>query len=449
VSWRSWFAVEEVAPRTWLIGEPGHVNCFLAEGADRAVLVDSGLGLADIGTAVRDLTDRPVLVVNTHAHSDHRGGNQFFAEVAAHPAAAAELARDVPADQLSRYLAVARQQILAYERMRADDRRFFHLFTDVTSPRPLPSDADAWRVPAGPAPRPLADRERIELGGRALTVLHTPGHSPDSLCLLDEAHGLLFAGDTLITGDFWAHTPDTDIDTFAATLRMLADEIGADVSDIFPAHTLRYRVGPDFLRRAADGFADLVSGSSLGVPGTDLLGRPALRHEFGDFAVLRPLGAGAAVPGGSAAPRPEGPVSGGEPFYAEDDGRVSFLTSLAAIDVDLATAFVRYEDALMDGDLAVMRQTFWDHDDVVRVDPVRPVVGAEALARFRAGSSGPGPRRLRDLYVVPSPGATVVTISINERVSDGSFGAQTQVWARTVDGWRIVAAHVAPVAEIQ
>ena len=420
--WRSWFAVDQVAPGTWLIGEPGHVNCFLIEGTDRAVLVDTGLGLADIGAAVRDLTDRPVLVVNTHAHSDHRGGNRFFAEVAAHPAAAAELAREVAAAQLAGYLAVAREQVRAYERIRVDDRRFFHLFTDHTRPRPLPPDADAWRVPAGPTPRPLADRERLELGRRELTVLHTPGHSPDSLCLLDERRGLLFAGDTLITGDFWAHTPDTDVDTFAATLRLLADEVGPGLSDIFPAHTLRYRVGPDFLRRAADGFAELLSGSSIGVPGTDLLGRPALRHQFADFTVLRPLIAEAPAHGALAAP-------------------------LVAIDPDLASAFARYEDALMSGDLAVMRETFWDHDDVIRVDPARPVVGAQGLARYRASNSGPGPRRLRELHVVASPGATVVTISINESLSDGSLGAQTQVWARTADGWRVVAAHVAPVAE--
>lgn len=284
-----WFAVERVAPRTWLIAEPGHVNCFLVEGDDRAVLVDTGLGLADVGAAVAAVTDLPVLAVNTHSHSDHRGGNRSFTDVAAHPSALDTLACEVPAAQLRDYLAVAREQLSAYDRMRADDRRFFHLFTHLTTPRPLPPDADDWRVPGGPAVRPLVDRERIDLGNRALTVLHTPGHSPDSLCLLDEEHGLLFAGDTLITGDFWAHTPDTEIDVFAATLRRLADELAGAVSDVFPAHTLRFRVGPDFLGRAADGFADVVAGRSVGQLGGDLLGRPALRHEFGDFTVLRPV----------------------------------------------------------------------------------------------------------------------------------------------------------------
>jgi glyoxylase-like metal-dependent hydrolase (beta-lactamase superfamily II) len=283
-----WFATQEVEPGTWLVGEPGHVNCFLAEGTHRAVLVDTGLGLADIGAAVRGLTDKPVLAVNTHSHSDHRGGNRHFVDVAAHPLALAVLAGPVDQDYLAGYLTVARDQLAAYQRAREADDRFFHQFTATTRPRPLPADAAQWTVPAGPAARPLADGERIDLGGRELTVLHTPGHSPDSLCLLDERAGLLFAGDTLITGDFWAHTPDTEIAVFAATLRKLADELAGGLSAIYPAHTLRYRARPGLLTAAADAFVAVIEGTSVGTPGRDLLLRPATRHEFDEFSVLRP-----------------------------------------------------------------------------------------------------------------------------------------------------------------
>jgi glyoxylase-like metal-dependent hydrolase (beta-lactamase superfamily II) len=284
----AWFATEEVEPGTWLVGEPGHVNCFLVEGRERAVLVDTGLGLADIGAAARGLTDKPILVVNTHSHSDHRGGNSHFADVAAHPLAAGPLAGPVDRGYLAGYLAVARDQLTAYQRAREADDRFFHQFTATTRLRPLPSDADRWTVPGGPAPRPLADGERIGLGGRELTVLYTPGHSPDSICLLDERAGLLFAGDTLITGDFWAHTPDTEIEVFAATLSKLADRLAGALSAIYPAHTLRYRARPGLLAAAADAFAAVVDGTSAGTPGRDLLLRPAIRHEFAEFSVLRP-----------------------------------------------------------------------------------------------------------------------------------------------------------------
>ncbi|HTR94285.1 MAG TPA: MBL fold metallo-hydrolase [Trebonia sp.] len=284
----AWFATQEVEPGTWLVGEPGHVNCFLVEGRERAVLVDTGLGLADIGAAVKELTGKPILVVNTHSHSDHRGGNRHFADVAAHPLATGALAAPVDQDYLAGYLAVARDQLAAYRRAREADDRFFHHFTATTRLRPLPEDADQWTVPGGPVARPLVHGERIDLGGRELTVLHTPGHSPDSLCLLDERAGLLFAGDTLITGDFWAHTPDTEIEVFAATLRKLADELAGGLSAIYPAHTLRYRARPGLLTAAADAFAAIIAGTSAGTPGSDLLLRPATRHEFDEFSVLRP-----------------------------------------------------------------------------------------------------------------------------------------------------------------
>ena len=287
-----WFAFDRLESRTWLVGEPGHVNCFLIEGDEQALLVDTGLGIANIRSAAESLTSKPILAVNTHGHSDHRGGNWRFADIAAHPLAATALTAPVPRENLIGYLAVAREQLAAYQRARADDERFFHLFTETTSPRPLPEDAGSWTVPAGPAPKPLADGQRIDLGGRSLTVLHTPGHSPDSLCLLDERAGLLFAGDTLITGDFWAHTPDTEIGVFAATLRRLADELSGSLQAIYPSHTIRYRVGPEFLRRAAEAFEAIAAGLSTGRPGADLLKRPALRHEFADFTVLRPLDAG-------------------------------------------------------------------------------------------------------------------------------------------------------------
>jgi hypothetical protein len=116
---------------------------------------------------------------------------------------------------------------------------------------------------------------------------------------------------------------------------------------------------------------------------------------------------------------------------------------------DLRAAFDRYEEALMAGDVAGQTGSFWSDASVVRVDGDGPVIGPEALAEFRARRPTPGPRRLRDLHVVHSPGDTVVTVSVNERLGPNGevtgLGTQTQVWARTEAGWRVIAAVVSPM----
>lgn len=122
----------------------------------------------------------------------------------------------------------------------------------------------------------------------------------------------------------------------------------------------------------------------------------------------------------------------------------------SVLDKDLKAAFDRYEEALKNGDVRAQTETFWSGPGVVRVDGDGPVTGPEELAAFRARRPSPGPRRLRDLHVVRSPGETVVTVSVNERLGpDGSvtgLSTQTQVWARTAEGWRVIAACVSPMS---
>jgi hypothetical protein len=122
---------------------------------------------------------------------------------------------------------------------------------------------------------------------------------------------------------------------------------------------------------------------------------------------------------------------------------------MTGLDGELEAEFGRYERALMDGDVIAQQQGFWPDPSVVRVDSDGPLIGPEALAEFRARRPTPGPRRLRDLHVVRSPGDTVVTVSVNERLGPGGevigLSTQTQVWARTEEGWRVIAACVSPM----
>src|SRR6516164_11683291 len=67
----------------------------------------------------------------------------------------------------------------------------------------------AWKIMAF-----MHDGDKFDLGGRTLEVLATPGHTPDSIALIDRANGLLFTGDTYYPAAIWLYRPETDMDAY-------------------------------------------------------------------------------------------------------------------------------------------------------------------------------------------------------------------------------------------
>ena len=75
------YFVKDLGRKTWLIDEYHAVQMFLIEGDEKAMLIDTGAGIGDLKAQVEKLTDKPLIVVNTHGHVDHTGGNMQFDEV--------------------------------------------------------------------------------------------------------------------------------------------------------------------------------------------------------------------------------------------------------------------------------------------------------------------------------------------------------------------------------
>lgn len=141
----------------------------------------------------------PLSVVNTHYHFDHIGGNHEFEEIAIHEIGAPLIEQPVPRDLLDAYLDYAQRQLDALSAYRELDAEYFWLLSSESEPRPFPEgfDESAWTIQPTRATQTLVADDRIDLGGRVLTVIDGPGHSPDGICLLDERNGLLFGGDTI------------------------------------------------------------------------------------------------------------------------------------------------------------------------------------------------------------------------------------------------------------
>ena len=284
----SWFVTVPVRRGIWMICEPGHVQSFLVEGDDRAVLLDTGTGIAPIAPVARGLVTRPLSVVLTHNHFDHVGGNGDFDRIAIHAAGVAGLRAGRSNEQLRGYIAHTREMIEQSRRMREIDADGFNMLHPEQILRPFPPDfdADSYAVAPSEATETLSDGQVIELGGRKLEVIHTPGHSPDGICLLARDERILFTADTVYAGPLYAQTLGANLDDYLASLRRLEPLID-EVDMLLPSHN-RVPLDPPIIREMIAGFEQLIAGQALIDERTDSLGRRTRRANFGRFSVLLP-----------------------------------------------------------------------------------------------------------------------------------------------------------------
>ncbi len=106
-----------------------------------------------------------------------------------------------------------------------------------------------------PAPltEPLKEGDHIDLGDRRLTVLHLPGHSPDSIALLDESTGDFFTGDTIYDGYLVDDLPGSDRFLYLATMMRL---LTLPIKTVYGGHGEPF--GIDRLRAIARGYVETV-----------------------------------------------------------------------------------------------------------------------------------------------------------------------------------------------
>lgn len=248
-SWRlpvalAWFEIGEAGDGIYRITEP-HVhsyvraNAWLVRGTSSHLLVDTGLGVGSLAAELADtgLLDRPVVAVATHSHFDHFGGLAEFEVRAAHPddGEFIEKGSDYVTLVASTYPAELVAEFAAADLLVPD------LLVDA-----LPGagfDLAGFRTPAAGINRWLADGDVLDLGGRSFEVLHTPGHSPGSICLWEAGSGTLLSGDVLLDGEpLLDQLPRSSPADFASSLRRLAD---LPVAAVYGGH------GPVFGRQRA------------------------------------------------------------------------------------------------------------------------------------------------------------------------------------------------------
>ncbi len=208
-----YFAVEDLGDGTFAIGEPRYYQqnySYLIVGEKRAILFDSGSGTRDMSRVVAGLTTLPITVIVSHLHYDHLGGIRPFEHVAM---------IDLPQTRAD----------VSEEVFRPGRYDYMGFFDRLVAP--------SFRVGEW-----LAPGAAIDLGGRTLKVLSTPGHTPNSVALFDATNQRLFIGDFIYPTTLYAFLPGASLSAYQATARSLLETLPKETI-LWTAHCCRKNEG--------------------------------------------------------------------------------------------------------------------------------------------------------------------------------------------------------------
>jgi glyoxylase-like metal-dependent hydrolase (beta-lactamase superfamily II) len=117
-----------------------------------------------------------------------------------------------------------------------------------------------YAIPAFKISRFVKDGDVIDLGGRKLEVLATPGHTPDSVSLLDRANGLLFTGDMFYAGPIYLYVPESDVPAYKKSVARYAS-LAPKLKLVLPAHNFPAEK-PGMLIKLANALSDIEAGKA-------------------------------------------------------------------------------------------------------------------------------------------------------------------------------------------
>jgi glyoxylase-like metal-dependent hydrolase (beta-lactamase superfamily II) len=243
-----WFEVYTISISVYAIYEPHQSEetiSYLIVGHDKAILFDTGLGISDIKRAVWELTRVPVIVLNSHTHDDHVGGNWQFDTV----------------------LGMDTDFTRANAKGSREDAQAEIAPSEICGDLPKGFDAKSYATKPWKISRTIHDGEKIDLGGRTIEVLSTPGHTPDAISLLDRANGLLFTGDTYYPAAIWLYRPETDFPAYDQSIQRLATLV-PQIKTVLGAHNLPV-APPSVLPTLVKAFADVRAGKATCKPVND------------------------------------------------------------------------------------------------------------------------------------------------------------------------------------
>ena len=198
-----WFDCYDIGNDIIAIYEPyqfQEVISYLIKGKDKALLLDTGLGVGKMKEVVSELWNKDYMVVNSHRHFDHVGGNYEFDEVHIynHPKMYEGVVNECPKEKWENQFSIDNVS----EASPIKDFPYFHGF---------------------PKKYICFDEGYVfDLGNRKFKVIHTPGHSDESVMLVNEEEKLLFTGDTFYNATLYCF--EGTFETYIETMKKLSED---------------------------------------------------------------------------------------------------------------------------------------------------------------------------------------------------------------------------------
>ena len=189
------------------ISEPLGVGESLILGKERALLIDTGYGLKDIRPAIRQITDLPLVVMNSHVHTDHTGCNKAFDTVY------------VPGGEMHKVFdgSLDRERLLLFQSLRQSRPNL----------RPFMVEKENWQTPPG-GTQFLPLPGRFDLGGRELELELIGGHTPESTIVIDPQSRTAFVADGIGTQVWLFLHPFGTVQEYSESLRRFSRRTDVD-----------------------------------------------------------------------------------------------------------------------------------------------------------------------------------------------------------------------------
>ena len=248
------------------IYERFEASMYLVCGKEKACLIDTAYGLNDLSEICSELTDLPVIAVNTHGHIDHVLGNHWFDTVYMHPADK-ELYREITdgfADMISEPWV----------------RETYGEFLDNVNPADI----------TFPDAKDIVEGDVIDLGDKHLRVIEIPGHTPGSIMLVDEDEKICFSGDSIIEHCWLFLDESLPAGAYLQNLSRAVEILRKhDIERIYNGHYNHHPLTLSDADIIISGLTKACSGETDGKPFMNNIGS-GIEYVFGDFSVLCPDG---------------------------------------------------------------------------------------------------------------------------------------------------------------